>query len=349
MYGVKIIHLTIDTDIIMYKIIKKFKGGSLSSTNLIELNGEKIVRKSASLIENRIYGFQRWYSQLKKMQRYSILYPNLFPIVIRFNIEDNQAFFDMPYIENSINAQEFIEKCNDKKEIDVFFNQLREVMDTLYKNKYKSNPESSHLYIREEIQQRLEDSSSAKFQKFIKNDYIYFNGIKVKSFIHDLEEYNKMFIDSYDRKFEVFTHGNLTLENMLYIPIDQKIILIDPYEENIIDSDITEISQLLQSCNSKYEMYNAKNPIVTENTVHIDISESFGMNYLNEKLLIYIKENYTKKEYFSIKLFEISQFIRMLPFKMEINEDKMIFFYGLASYLFDLLKKEYVLPKEYEI
>ena len=44
-----------------------------------------------------------------------------------------------------------------------------------------------------------------------------------------------------------------------------------------------------------------------------------------------------------IRLMEISQFIRMLPFKMEIDEDKMLFFYGLASYLFSELKKEYSL------
>ena len=36
---------------------------------------------------------------------------------------------------------------------------------------------------------------------------------------------------------------------------------------------------------------------------------------------------------------EVSQFIRMLPFKMEVDE-KMILFYGLASKLFEDLKNE---------
>lgn len=41
-----------------------------------------------------------------------------------------------------------------------------------------------------------------------------------------------------------------------------------------------------------------------------------------------------------IILLEISQFIRMLPFKMEVDSNKMYFFYGLASMLFENLKKE---------
>jgi hypothetical protein len=47
-----------------------------------------------------------------------------------------------------------------------------------------------------------------------------------------------------------------------------------------------------------------------------------------------------------IRLFEISQFIRMLPFKMLIDKRKMIFFYGLASYLFHTLELEIKCLKE---
>ena len=40
---------------------------------------------------------------------------------------------------------------------------------------------------------------------------------------------------------ETFTHGNITLENLLYIPDESKFIFIDPYEENIIDSVLAEL------------------------------------------------------------------------------------------------------------
>ena len=75
----------------MAKLVKKFKGGSLSSTNLMEESGKLFVRKSVSLIDNREYGFQRWYSQLKKLQRYSVMYPNLFPPVLNYGKTDKES------------------------------------------------------------------------------------------------------------------------------------------------------------------------------------------------------------------------------------------------------------------
>jgi hypothetical protein len=58
-------------------IIKKLKGGSLSSTFLIKEKNRKKIRKQVSLTKNREYGFVRWYSQLKKIQKYNKLFPEI--------------------------------------------------------------------------------------------------------------------------------------------------------------------------------------------------------------------------------------------------------------------------------
>ena len=121
----------------------------------------------------------------------------------------------------------------------------------------------------------------------------------------------------------------------MYIPKDNKFIFIDPYEENIIDSNLAEFSQLLQSSNAKYEIYNRqKNYLLDGNIIHLEIPKNFGIDYFNKKLIKYLRESFHEKDYYMIRLLEISQFIRMLPFKMEVDENKMIFFYGLASSLF---------------
>ena len=109
----------------------------------------------------------------------------------------------------------------------------------------------------------------------VDNEEIIFNGEKITPFANVIEEYNKMFKDNYKRNYEVFTHGNITLENMLYISEENRIVLIDPYEENIIDSELAEFSQLLQSTNSKYEIYNNENPVIIENKIILNIRESF--------------------------------------------------------------------------
>ncbi len=334
----------------MAQIVQHFKGGSLSSTNLmIDESGSKFVRKTVSLLKNREYGFQRWYSQLKKLQRYSVLFPELFPKVIKFGKDKDFAYFDMEYYEGAINAQEYIEKCEKSSEIDYFFNSLIQTMSKLHNKKLHSDAAAMDLYIYEEIEQRLKDCNKNKtFIDFLRYETIVFNGVKVKSFLHSLDEYKQMCKKCYTRPNETFTHGNITLENILYLPKEHRIILIDPYEENIIDSIFAEYSQLLQSTNSKYEIYNRNNALVCINEITLKLPNSFGVNYLNDKIIQHIKDTYTKKDYFIIKLLEISQFIRMLPFKMEVDESKMIFFYGLASYLFEVLKKEYSIIEELE-
>ena len=65
----------------------------------------------------------------------------------------------------------------------------------------------------------------------------------------------------------------------------------------------------------------------------MDVSIPVGLRIFNNKLLNSIKENFNKNDLKIIKILEISQFIRMLPFKALIDKDKIIFFYSLASKL----------------
>jgi hypothetical protein len=326
----------------MAKLIEKFKGGSLSSTNLMQdEDGRLFVRKSASLTQNREYGFQRWYSQLKRLQRYAVLFPNLFPRILKFGQEEGYAYFDMEFFVGAVNAQKYVESANSQS-VDGFFDALIQALKLLHADKINSNVESIDLYIHEEVEQRLKDcKKSEKFVDFLKYDDLVFNGTRVEPFLYVFDEYKSMCSEFYINTVETFTHGNLTLENLLYVPDSKRIILIDPYEENIIDSVLCEYSQLLQSCNAKYEMYNERNPVVSGNSISLILPDSIGMDRFNSKLVQFLKKSLSYNDYMTVRLMEISQFIRMLPFKMEVDKEKMIFFYGLASYLFSELKKNH--------
>jgi len=332
----------------MNKIIKKFKGGSLSSTVLMEsYNGQFFVRKSVSLKENREYGFQRWYSQLKRIQRYSVLFPGLFPKLINFGKDKNQAYMDIEYFNNAINAQEYIKSCKNKKDIDIFFDLLMKSINKMHKVKIDSSNNAIDLYLNEEVDQKLKDClADKKFSIFLKYDMIIFNGKKVKSFLHVLDKYKKMCLAHYAENMETFTHGNITLENILYIPQEERVVFIDPYEENIVDSVLAEYSQLLQSSNAQYERYNSKNSIVHNNNIELNLPRSFGLEHFNNRLVGYLNENFSTNDYIMIKLFEVSQFVRMLPFKLAVDKNKMIFFYGLASYLFHMLEENNNIKKD---
>ena len=50
------------------------KGGSLSRTGVIN---ETYVRKEVDLHSDIEYGYNRWYSQLKRLQRYNMIIRNV--------------------------------------------------------------------------------------------------------------------------------------------------------------------------------------------------------------------------------------------------------------------------------
>ena len=99
--------------------------------------------------------------------------------------------------------------------------------------------------------------------------------------------------DAYRNTTETFSHGNLTLENILYQPNSNTITLIDPYEENVIDSALADYSQILQSCNSKYEIYNARTPTISGNRITCEIPSYAGLDQFNDRFWTYLRGRFT--------------------------------------------------------
>jgi hypothetical protein len=321
----------------------RFKGGSLSGTYLCRVPGkDPFVRKHVSLTSNREYGFQRWYSQLKRLQRYGILFPGVFPKLITYGREGDRAYFDMEYIPDSMTAHEFVTSTPDRAKIDRFFTALVETMRTIHKVKIDSTLAPMELYIFEEIEQKINACRGNKrFQELVGQGNVIFNGVEAPGLATVLDKFKELALKAYRLSTETFTHGNLTLENILYQPAENRVVFIDPYEENVIDSVLAEYSQLFQSSNSYYEIYNAAIPTISGNSVEIQVQRNEGLDYFNLKLNSFLKEHYSEDDITTIKLLEVSQYARMLPFKMEIDENKMILFYALGSCLFDQALREW--------
>ena len=321
----------------------RLKGGSLSGTYLCvpELS-EPFVRKDVSLTVNREYGFQRWYSQLKRLQRYGNMFPGIFPKLLEYGREGDYAYFNIEYIENAQTVHDFVSQTSDNQLIDRMFAQLVYVMGQMHKTELPSFEPAFALYIYEEIEQKISTCmQNSRFQQFSSYAEIVFNNKKVVGMRYIINEYMEMFQSVYKKPTETFTHGNLTLENILYQPATNRVILIDPYEENIIDSSLAEYSQILQSSNSLYELYNNAIPRIEGNQIYVDFTIPSGIKYFNEIFRVFMGQTLSSDQIKIVRLLEISQYARMLPFKMEIDEDKMLLFYALGSYLFHELKLEW--------
>lgn len=309
--------------------ITQLKGGSLSSTALHDDGQTKFIRKSINTTDNREYGYVRWYSQLKKLQRFAST--GLFPKVLRVGTTDNGAYFDIEYldgyrdIKNILSGEaldaDYIERINEA----VWYS-----FSKLHHDSYTPLSGSAKLYFKEEVVQKLSDA--LKFEQFAQfyeqNTYEYNGQIThgIQNYLNEL----KNFFDETQFLIEENIHGNPTLENMMYSFEENKVKFVDPYEESCIDSRLLDYSQVLQCSRSHYGFINDREVTVDGTTLsfHGDIPGNFKMfNRMFEAKI-------DPKDRMLIDVLEATQFIRMLPFKLAAGEtDKAKFFYVHACHL----------------
>lgn len=311
-------------------IVIPLKGGSLSKT--YRLPQYDIVCKEIVRDKNREYGFVRWYSQLKKLQRYNTLYPNLFPKVLGVDVDNNKATFKIEYMKGFRDIKTIL--ANDTLTDDQIFGISQAVwkgLNQLHSVTHDPMPGAGKLYFEEEVRQKITDAIAIpEFAEFYAHGTYEYDGRIVHGIgasIHDLEN----FFSELKLIQEENIHGNPTLENILYSFDENRVVFIDVYDESMIDTRFLDYAQVLQCSRSHYGYIN-------DNTVEIggvsvthrlQIPKNFEtFNYHFESEIV---EPRTKE---IVDVFEATQFIRMLPFKVLAGDiDKAKFFYVHACYL----------------
>lgn len=310
--------------------ITKLKGGSLSSTSLYEDGNKKFIRKSVSTKDNREYGYVRWYSQLKKLQRFGDT--GLFPKVLNVGYENNTAYFDIEYLEGYRDIKTIlIEDSMTYDVVEKIHDAMMRAFDNLHRKMYIPNPGGPKLYFKEEVTQKLSDAFKyPAFYNFYElgtlNTFEYNGQIThgIQNFLPEL----KNFFDEMELVTEENIHGNPTLENMMYSFDEDRVVFVDPYEESIIDSRLLDYSQVLQCSRSHYGFINDRIVKVEGSSVSHSLEIPTNLKVFNE-----IFESHLEHKQI-INVLEATQFIRMLPFKCAAGDfEKAKFFYVHACHL----------------
>jgi fructosamine-3-kinase len=316
----------------MISAVKKLKGGSLSSTYYIKSYDQEYISKEIVRDQNREYGFVRWYSQLKKLQRYNTIYPNLFPKVIDTGVDHNKAYFKLEYMKGFRDIKTIL--TNDTLTDEQIFRMSQAVwkgLNQLHSVTHDAIPGAGNLYFEEEVLQKMTDALAVpEFAEFYAHGTYEYDGRIVQGIgasIHDLEN----FFSELKLIQEENIHGNPTLENILYSFEEDRVVFIDVYDESMIDSRFLDYAQVLQCSRSHYGYINDNKVDIGKVSVthRLQIPKNFEtFNYHFESE---IADSRTKE---IVDVFEATQFIRMLPFKVLAGEiDKAKFFYVHACYL----------------
>ena len=296
------------------EIIKELKGGSLSRTVVVRDGSNFFVRKYVSIHHDREYGLVRWQSQLRKLQLINQFLPNSCPNLIKLGQEDDCYFYDIPYYENYLNCYSAIlsQKCSPNLMAEKVVDLLRDFASV----EYGDVQGALSTYVFEEVLNPLNFALKAIDLAEIPlkpEELNYFKKVivhvipKVRSIISRLNNVSCK---------ESLTHGNLTLENLLWDEDNQKLIIIDPYAETYCESLIGDVSQLLQSSQSGYEYFSEYLSGKDFSAIHYPNSSlPTLLNCFTDNLMEKLsKEKWFSEEY--LLLFRASQFTRMFPFKL---------------------------------
>ena len=311
-------------------IVMPLKGGSLSRT--YRLPQYDLVCKEIVRDKNREYGFVRWYSQMKKLQRYNTLYPNLFPKVIGVNVDGNKATFKIEYMKGFRDIKTIL--ANDTLTDDQIFRISQAVwkgLNQLHSVTHDPIPGAGKLYFEEEVWQKLKDALAIpEFANFHAHGTYEYNGRIVQgigAYVHEMEN----FFSELTLTQEENIHGNPTLENILYSFEEDRVVFIDVYDESMIDTRFLDYAQVLQCSRSHYGYINDNQVDVGGVSVTHRLQIPTNFETFNYHFESEIAEPRTKE---IVDVLEATQFIRMLPFKVLAGEiDKAKFFYVHACYL----------------
>jgi len=306
----------------MMKFIKDLKGGSLSRTAVIDDGQRLLVRKYISITENREYGLVRWQSQIRKIQTLRSYLGESVILIESMGVDGSFYYYDMPFYKNAVNCAELLESNNNNTNL---ASEIVQLLDQMSKIDFGRVSGSVSVYLSDEVLYPLRNSLK---RLLLVQSGSFSNINDMKREIERAIDLVLILIKKYEDKkiLESLTHGNLTLENMLWDKDSKKLILIDPYSETYTESLCGDVSQISQSSHSGYE-YIIKNELYNDPSIHGYPYTSIPkeINLFGSEILDLVSEF----DWFDSDLHQImyaSQFIRMFPFKIH-NDTKQAYFF----------------------
>jgi len=315
-------------------IIKKMYGCSLAEVYLLELDGERFIRKYIKKsIENKVH-YENLKNQLDEIRRFSFYWKNSSPKILTVFENNDEFYYDMEYLEKYVQVSSL--------SIDEQYTIIETIFIKLFKDVYCYKKQINGIewllnYINERITPRINEIElyDEVFSNIVNSHSIIINGKAVKGLRHALEG-----IDiNYYLPLEIQPiHGDLTLENILYCKESGDIKLIDHSGTKYMDSFYLDLGKIFQSILAKYEDW--KNIDLFQ---HLD-KDTFRLNDFNldiplekiNKILSVFKEhtNALKKGFF----YMITHLIRGIPYFYKKDKQKALYTTLLACWYLSMIE-----------
>lgn len=320
-------------------IIRDFSAGS-NATTMLCMKGDKIFyRKYAFEDREKLYDQIRW---IEKIQKKGLPLPK----IIEQEKTKEYCYYDMEYDSNAVVLFEYVHSMPYEKGWNITKKALEALNEFVYiENVRKADKETIEKYIDSKVTINLKKILEANtIKKLSGYDEIIINGRAYKNLKYYLGYLSKEYL------YEIFKndiyselHGDLTIENIVCTRDEDgedSFYIIDPNTGNIHDSPNLDYGKLLQSIHGGYEFMMKTYEInVEENKINFLFTKSHTYVYFFEKLNEYMNLKFDKETVRSIYFHEIIHWLRLLPYKIKIDKERVLMFYsGLLIILHDVIE-----------
>ena len=310
------------------KSIKLFKGNSFSRTELIQNDDSKFVRKYIIKNKETTEHYHKLRRQLDDLLRLQYYDETLVPKIYDFEDNDYWFYFDMEYLENYLQLDQF----SDVVKFDVLGRVIAKLEQQVYCYRKKNNSlKFVHDLYNTKIEPKLQkfQNECSTMNHLINEKQVVINN---KKYFGLREVIRRLNIDNFNTEYLSPIHGDLTLENILYNENFEDFKLIDLDGSRYVDSCYFDLGKIFQSTVSNYKEWSQIQNVLLENNVEnlICVSDYFKCEKEKYKNICQQYANIMetddwidtyKKGIFYMSMY----FIRFVPFRRQINKGHGIF------------------------
>jgi GTP:adenosylcobinamide-phosphate guanylyltransferase/thiamine kinase-like enzyme len=333
-----------ESDNYSLKNVKFFKGNSFSKTVLLKKNKSTFVRKYIVKNKSSFEHYKKLKRQMDDLERFRYYDKSLVPKILNFHDNDHYFYFDMEYLENYSQLDQYTEI--------VKFDVLQKIIHKLEKNVYcyrKKNNSNSFIdnFFDSKITPKLNlfEKECPVMDYLINEEHVFINNKKYFGLRKCLDMLN---IYDFNTEYLNPIHGDLTLENILYNENFEDFKLIDLDGSRYVDSCYFDLGKIFQSIVSNYKEWNKISDVLLDDDIQ-NLNCIVGYFNCEQEKYEHICKQYANimgvsdwKETYRKGIFYMSMyFIRFIPFRRQINHGHGIFAMIMAvNWLNHLLLKK---------
>jgi len=309
-------------------VLKRFKGGSLAETLLLEDDQKKFIRKRVSKSGNLASGYGKLKQQYRALERFAQLVGGLVPALYCEHEDTLEYYYDLEYLPDhrplTLATQE--QQCTS----------LTALLQLLKKNIYSQRKPASEIgaeWLHEHITQKIYAKldllrEHPLLRRLISGPEIIINGKSVMPIIKSLQLLTTNGgLKQFAPRFMTTVHGDLTFGNILICNTDIKLIDTDA----ILSPEAPELDlgKLFQSLIARYEEWEQLEGILVRELEGGRLETTVMLNTPSNELLNAILTEWSDilecpvEQAHNKGLFYMGlHLIRMVPYRMKVSESQ---------------------------